>query len=315
MTLPAGSADRLIGLELRQLAAFQAVAEEHSFSLAARRLGYSQSAISQQVASLEQIVGHRLLERRGGQRPASLTPVGEIVLRHADALMARVRAAASDIAAQAGGVSGELRIGAYQRVSSRIVPQVLRTFSRDWPETKVRLVEVPDDRAALSRLEAGVLDLAFVTMPATEGPFETLELLREPYVLLVAACSSLAASARRPALGDIARLPMVGHTETTCQLRLEELLRAAGIEPRIVFRSDDNATVQALVGAGFGCAIVPLLAVDTRDERTVVVELAERIPPLVLGVARHRDRHSPAACAFAEATMTVTRSLSLRRAS
>jgi DNA-binding transcriptional LysR family regulator len=312
---PPTGPDHLIGLEFRQLAAFHAVAEERSFSRAARRLGYSQSAISQQVAALEAVVGHRLLERRGGQRPASLTPVGEIVLRHAEALLSRVRATATDIAALAGGLSGELRIGAYQRVSTRIVPEVLRTFALDWPETTVRLVEVPDDRAVLARLEAGSLDLAFVALPTPEGPFETVELLREPYVLLVAACSPLAAATRRPPLTEIARLPMIGHTETLCQQRLEETLRAAGIEPRIVFRTDDNSTVQALVGAGFGCALLPLLAVDPRDERTTVVELAERLPPLVLGVARHRDRHSPAACAFVESTVAVARSLELRRAS
>jgi DNA-binding transcriptional LysR family regulator len=316
MTLPAASADRLIGLELRQLAAFQAVAEERSFSRAARRLGYSQSAISQQVAALEQVVGHRLLERRGGQRPASLTPMGEIVLRHAEALISRVRATASDIAALADGASGELRIGAYQGVSARILPEVLRGFSRDRPQTKVRFVEIPDDRALLARLEQGDLDLAIVTLPTPDGPFETLELLRDPYVLLVAACSPLAARAGVPSLADIAHLPLIAHTETSCERRLEETLRAGGIEPNIVFRSDDNGTVQGLVAAGIGCALVPLLAVDTKDERAVAVDLAGRIPPLVLGIARHRDRHqSPATCAFVKAAAAMARSLELLRAS
>jgi DNA-binding transcriptional LysR family regulator len=309
-------ADRLIGLELRQLAAFQAVVQERSFSRAARRLGYSQSAISQQVAALEQVVGHRLLERRGGQRPANLTPIGEIVLRHAEALMSRVRATASDIAAVERGADADLRVGAYQCVSARILPELLRKFPSDCPETRVRFAEIWDDRLMLSWLERGELDLAIVTLPTGDGPFETLELLRDPYVLLVAAGSPLAGLGLAPSLANLAHMPLVAHSETACQRRLEAALRAGGADPNIVFRSDDNGTVQGLVATGVGCAIVPLLAVDTRDERVATIDLTGIVPPLVLGIVKHRDRHqSPAARAFVEAAVAWTRSPALRRAS
>lgn len=309
-------ADRLIGLELRQLAAFQAVVHERSFSRAARRLGYSQSAISQQVAALEQVVGHRLLERRGGQRPANLTPIGEIVLRHTEALMSRVRATASDIATVERGGAADLRVGAYQCVSARILPDLLRKFPSDCPETRVRFAEIWDDRLMLSWLERGDLDLAIVTLPTGDGPFETHELLRDPYVLLVAAGSPLAGLGLAPSLANIAQMPLVAHSETPCQRRLEETLRAGGAELNIVFRSDDNGTVQGLVAAGVGGAIVPHLAVDTRDDRVATIDLTGIVPPLVLGIARHRDRHqSPAARAFVEAAVAWTRSPALRRAS
>jgi DNA-binding transcriptional LysR family regulator len=305
-----GSADRLAGLELRQIAAFQAVAEERSFSRAARRLGYSQSAISQQVAALEQMVGHRLLERRGGQRPTSLTPIGQIVLRHADAIISRVRATASDIAGLERGTSSDLRIGAYQGVSARILPELLRTYSRHCPQSKVRFVETPDDHVLLSGLERGELDLAIVTLPTPDGPFETVVLLRDPYVLLVAAGSPLAARACALSVADIAHLPLIAHTETKCQRRLEETLRAGGLEPNVLFRSDDNGTIQGLVVAGIGCAVVPQLAVVANDDRAATVDLADRIPPLVLGITRHRDRYeSPAARAFVETAVCVARSI------
>jgi molybdate transport repressor ModE-like protein len=319
MSLLNGNAERFVGLELRQIAAFQAVTEERSFSKAARRLGYSQSAISQQVAALEQMVGHRLLERHGGQRPTTLTPIGEIVLRHVDAIISRVAAAASDIDAHEHGVNGRLKVGAYQSVGSRILPDLLLTMAVDSPETKVCFYEVGDDDVLLSRLERGELDLAVVTLPISDGPFEIVELLHDPYVLLVAANSPLAANPGTPSLAEIARLPLIAHTRTKCQIRLEDTLRGAGRKPNIVFRSDDNGTMQRLVAAGVGCALAPLLAVDMNDPGIAAVELGDRFPPRILAIARHRDRQeSPAARTFVGAAVRlatlIERSRTPRRA-
>src|ERR1041385_4097963 len=85
--------DRLFGVELRHLLALQAIAEHGSFRGAATALGYTQSAISQQVAALERAVGEKLIERPGGPRPVSLTEAGELLLRHAEAIVARMKAA------------------------------------------------------------------------------------------------------------------------------------------------------------------------------------------------------------------------------
>ena len=78
--------DRWLGLDLRHLVALKTIADEGSFGRAAEKLGYTQSAVSQQIAALERIVGLRLVERPGGPRPVSLTEAGEILLRHADAI-------------------------------------------------------------------------------------------------------------------------------------------------------------------------------------------------------------------------------------
>ena len=100
------SADGLVGVEARHLAALQAIAEERSFSRAAERLGYAQSAVSQQIAALERAVGLKLVERPGGPRPVSLTEAGEIVLRHADRLLARLGALRADLDQLVGGRVG-----------------------------------------------------------------------------------------------------------------------------------------------------------------------------------------------------------------
>src|SRR5690349_2205411 len=127
-------ADEWMGLELRHLLALKALAEEGSFGRAAQRLGYTQSAISQQIAVLERIVGQRLVDRPGGPRPISLTEAGELLLRHADAIAARLHAAQADLAALDAGDVGPLRIGTYQSVGAKVFPALLREFTQDWPD-------------------------------------------------------------------------------------------------------------------------------------------------------------------------------------
>src|SRR4051794_999647 len=117
--------DRLLGVELRHLLALQAIAEHGSFGRAARSLGYTQSAISQQVAALERAVGEKLIERPGGPRPVSLTEAGQLLLRHAEAIVARMKAAQADLAAFSEGAAGPLRTGPHQSVSAPPPPPPL----------------------------------------------------------------------------------------------------------------------------------------------------------------------------------------------
>src|SRR6202040_3397257 len=108
------NANDWLGIELRHLAALEAVGRTRSFGRAARELGYTQSAVSQQIARLERTVGQRLVERPGGPRPVDLTDAGRLLLRHADAIVAQLDAARADLAAFAEGAAGPLRLGIYQ---------------------------------------------------------------------------------------------------------------------------------------------------------------------------------------------------------
>jgi DNA-binding transcriptional LysR family regulator len=294
--------DAWMGLELRHLIALKAVAEEGSFGRAASRLGYTQSAISQQIAVLERIVGQRLVERPGGPKPISLTEAGQLLLTHADGITARLSAAQADMSALGAGDAGPLRIGAYQSVGARVLPALLRRFRDDWPKIDVTLVESTDDRELLSLIESGEVDLSFVVFPLRPGPFESVELMRDPYVLLAPKDSPLARRDRTPTLREIVELPLIGYRSCRTTEQVEERLRVAGREPHVVFRSDDNYTVQGMVAAGIGVALVPLLTVDPSDDRMVVVDLGDRVPARLIGVAWHRDRlRTPAASAFVEA--------------
>jgi DNA-binding transcriptional LysR family regulator len=146
--------DRWLGVELRHLAALQAVSEEGGFGRAAARLGYTQSAVSQQIATLERLVGERLVERPGGPRPVSITEAGMVLLRHADGIIARLRAAQADLAALQNGTAGALRVGTYQSVGARVLPEVMLRFSTAHPHVDVQLSE-SEDGALLRQVEAG----------------------------------------------------------------------------------------------------------------------------------------------------------------
>jgi DNA-binding transcriptional LysR family regulator len=297
--------DGWLGVELRHLAALQAVAEEGSFGRAADRLGYTQSAVSQQVAALERIVGQRLVERPGGPRPVSLTEAGDLLLRHAAGIVARLQAAQADLAAFAEGSAGTLRVGTYQSVGARVLPGLLREFRESWPKVAIQLTESADDGHLLDLVERGELDLCFVMLPVGEGPFETLELMRDPHVLVLPADSPLARRRRHPTLREVAGLPLIGFRQCRSHHQVETRFRDAGLEPRVVFRSDDNGTIQGLVAAGMGAALVPLLSVDPGQEGIAVKGFAD-VPPRLIGIAWHRDRYrSPAVHAFVERARVV----------
>ena len=299
-------ANRWLGLEMRHLAALKTVADEGGFARAAARLGYTQSAVSQQIAALERIVGTRVLERPPGRRSAGLTPIGHVLLRHAEVMLARLHAAQADVDALAEGAAGNLRVGTYESVGGRILPAVLREFATRWQGVGLVLREAAGDAELLGLVEQGELDLTFAMLPALEGPFESVQLLRDPYVLAVAASSPLVRVGRPPTLTEIAALPLVGFRSCRNEQRVEAHLRSRGIQPNVVFRSDHNGTVQSLVAAGVGAALVPRLTMDAADERTVLLDLDGTLPPRLLGIVWHRDRYqSVAAGAFVDAARSV----------
>src|SRR5438132_7917580 len=300
--------DRWLGVELRHFLALEAVSREHSFAKAAVALGYTQSAVSQQIATLERLVGQKLVERPGGPKPVSLTEAGRLLLTHAEAIAARVAAAQADLTALEDGEAGTLRVGVFQSVGQRILPELMRRYLASWPKVGVSLTESADDSDLLAQVERGTLDVTFSDLPLTEGPFESVELLRDPYVLVVPADSPLAERATPPPLREVAELDLIGHKNCRSLVQLEGQFRRP---LRFVFRSDHNQTVQALVASGVGHALVPRLTVDPDDETTELIELP-KLSPRVIGLAWHRDRYRmPAADAFIQTAQSVCRELEL----
>jgi DNA-binding transcriptional LysR family regulator len=256
--------DHYSDLEFRHLLSFRAVAETGSFHEAAESLDYTQSAVSQHVSALESILGVRLLDRSRGRRTVEVTEAGALLLRHADAIVARMQAARADLRAYSEGATGQLRVGTYQSVGARVLPATLGIFTGLWPSVEVHLVETNSDDGLLDLVESGDLDLSFAVYPLSEGPFASVELFRDPYVVVVPAGSPLANLDRVITPKEIAELPLIGFRHCRSTVAAEDYLRANGGNPTWVFRSDDNTTVQAMVVAGIGFALVP------RDRKSVV---------------------------------------------
>ena len=300
--------NRLFGVELRHLAALEAVGRTRSFGRAARELGYTQSAVSQQIARLERNVGQRLVDRPGGPRPVDLTDAGRLLLRHADAIVAQLDAAQADLDAFAEGAAGPLRLGIYQSVGARILPGLIRRFKQEWPRVEVSVREEIDASDLLRLLEHGELDLTFADLPLPEGPFESEEVLRDPYVLLVQAGSELAKRESAPPFRELSGVPIVtwrhvGEHETYLRGRVPDL--------NIVFRSDDNGTLVGLVAEGLGVTVVPQLVVNPRNPAYVALPFGNRIPPRHLASGWHRDRFRSAATeSFVELAKTLSTELS-----
>src|SRR6266487_6282043 len=213
--------DRWLGVELRHFLALEAVAREGSFGKAAKALGYTQSAVSQQIAMLERLVGQQLVERPGGPKPVSLTEAGQLLLTHAESIAARVAAAQADLNALGNGEAGTLRVGVFQSVGQRILPELMRRYMEAWPKVEVALTESADDTELLGLVERGELDLTFADLPLVDGPFESVELLRDPYVLVVSAESELAKRAAPPSLREVGNLGLIGHKHCRSLVRLE----------------------------------------------------------------------------------------------
>lgn len=285
--------------ELRHLVALAAVGREGSFSRAAESLGYTQSAVSQQIARLERAVGQRLVVRPGGASPVRLTPAGQVLLGHANAIVARLASARADLDALAQGSSGTLRVGCYQSVGVRILPRLLHQFRAAWPRVQITLTEAEDDGALLELVEHGGLDLTFVAYPLPPGPFAHRELLADPYVVVVS--DSVPPVTDRPVtLADLAGTPLVTYAQMREVHSIENRLGRPELTEQIVFRSNDNGTILGLAAEGVGAAVISWLSVDPH-RAGVRTTLLAGVSPRIVGIAWHRDRvRIPAVDAFVE---------------
>ena len=300
------SRDHWLGVELRHFAALAAIASEGSFRGAADHLGYVQSAVSQQLAMLEKLVGARLVERSSGTGPLALTPAGEMLLHHADDVLARIKAAKADLGRLSEGQAGTVRVGVFQSVATRIIPRVLEGFAVECPDVGVTFGEWAADAPMFELIADGSLDLGFGWLPLEPGPFAHCELLQTPIALIVAADSPLARRDTPPTLAEIARLPLIGRQTCRVLARLEGHLRTVSGSLDVVFRSDLNETTQALVGKGLGVALAPRLAVDASDPSIALVDLGDSLSPISVGLFWHRDRLlTPAAQEFGEIARAV----------
>src|ERR671928_1161268 len=161
-------------LDVRRMRVLREVAAQSSFSAAAEKLGYTQSAVSQQVAALEREAGSTLIERN--PRGIRLTDAGEALVRHADKILARLAEAEAELEAIAGLRSGRLRLATFPTAGATLVPHAVREFNQRHPEVELSLIEA-EPHESLPLLRAGELDLILVEDTDVRDDDEDVELV------------------------------------------------------------------------------------------------------------------------------------------
>jgi DNA-binding transcriptional LysR family regulator len=267
-------------LNVNRLRILIEVASRGSFSAAADALSYTQSAVSQQVAALEAETGVTLLERL--PRGVRLTPAGEVLLEYAEGIIARLHAAEAEMAAIAGLRGGQLRMASFPTAGATLMPLAIAIFRAQHPEVELTLAEGEPEEIA-PRLSAGEFDIALLF--EFEGTSESLgpdlsrvPLFEDPMFLALPADHPLA---RRQTL-RLENLRAEAWIQTSasspCAQHVVRSCHAAGFEPIVSFESDDYQTVQGLVAAGVGVALIPKLALSGARDDIAIRALSPHSP-------------------------------------
>jgi molybdate transport repressor ModE-like protein len=291
------------GLDLRHLAALDAIAREGSVSRAATRLGYTQSAVSQQLQALERIVGATLVARTPGARAVELTEAGRRLLAHAAAIAGHLESARADLAAWTDGRAGELRIGAVPSVAGALIPAVAAELRERAPLLALHVSESYYAADLLDRLAAGVLDLVLAPEDEPRDGCESEHILRDPYVLLVTAGDPFARRTREVTAGELAGRDLIGKDcATASQRALDAALADAGLgSPRI--RAHDLREIKEMVRRGLGVAVVPGLLLDNLEPELVALPVGHLVPDRVIALTTRGDGGRSPAVAFAAAVV------------
>lgn len=282
-------------LDVKRLRVLREVAQQGSFSAAAEALSYTQSAVSQQVAALERETGTTLVDRSA--RGVSLTDAGEALVRHADAILTRITDAEAELEAIAGLRGGRVRLASFSTAGSTFVPHAIATFHERHPAVEISLREADPDES-VPALKAGQLDIAILFEPHGAGDLSEVEkvhLLEDPMSVVLPQDHPLASKAKIR-LKDLESEAWVQTTDNcpVC-LIVADHCRAAGFEPRVAFESDDYLTVQGLVAAGVGVALIPSLGLAAYRPDVAIRPVAGTPPKRdIVAVTLPGRRRSPA---------------------
>jgi DNA-binding transcriptional LysR family regulator len=267
-------------LSLGRLQVLVEVVNRGSFSAAAEALSYTQSAISQSVARLEAETGATLVVR--DRRGVRATAAGATLVAHAEAIFAQVEAAEADLAAVLGVRSGRLRVASFPSAGATLMPLAVARFRHEHPHVALTLAEGEPEEIG-PRLRAGEFDLAllFQFPGVRERPgagLRNVTLLEDPMQVALPADHPLV-ELPDLSLADLRDQQWVQTSAaSTCARHVVRSCLAAGFEPDVAFESDDYDTVQGLVAAGVGVALIPRLALTRVHAGVVVRELAPPSP-------------------------------------
>jgi DNA-binding transcriptional LysR family regulator len=292
----------LIGMELRQLMTFVAVAEEGSFTRASERLHVVQSAVSAGIRKLERELGATLFDRSTHQ--VRLTDAGTALLPEARRTLAAAAAAREAVEEVKGGLRGTVALGTMQAqgMQSINVPALLRDFRVRYPGVAVTIRHAGGSSTMANQVREGRLDLAFVALPGRSWPGVTLTPLgSEPIALLVPTGHPMAkrSGVELADLADEALVDLPSGWGT--RMAIDRAFAAAGAQRTVSFEVNDTASMIEFIRHGLAIGLLPASFVHGLDG-IVVVPIRHHVPQFTVAVASPSDRRlSAAALALLEA--------------
>lgn len=285
-------------MELTQLRSLLMIVREGSFTAAAEKLFVTQPALSQQIKGLEAALGVQLLERRG--RRFTVTAPGEVVLAHAERILAHWQLLQDELVALHRLAQGRLRIGTSDTICLYLLPTVVQAFRRQHPAVEIHLTNRPSREVAALLLE-GALDFGIISLPVNEPLLESEFLCERTEVAVCAPDHPLAAQAQ-VTLAELTSYPLLLLEKgTTSRALFEQLLAQSGLSPQIT----DLGSIEVMkryAEIGLGIAVVPAMAVaaDVQLGRLHALTLPW-FPVRAVGVVRRRHSHAaPAEQVFLE---------------
>lgn len=264
-----------------QLRTLSTVVHAGSFAAAAQRLGYTPSAVSQQISALEHTLRITLFER--GARSSRPTLAARLIVERSESALATLDSLDDFVAGLAGGHQGRLRIGSFPTASEHLLPGALADFAATHPAVDIALEEA-EPGAALPLVQDRLVDVAVVyrydlvplTLPRN---VRAVPLISEHLLLLVPPRHRLVGT--RPTLADLVDEKWISTGEgTSGNTAVSRACAAAGFVPSIDYRTNDYDVVRRFVESGLGVALVPALSHEPRPTITAV-EVAD------LDVRRH----------------------------
>ncbi len=300
-------------MSLQQLRMLREVANRQTIAAAADSLGYTASAVSQQLSGLEKATGVAVLERVG--RNVRLTDAGRELVRHADDLLAGMEAAQVAVERLSCEVKGTLAITVFESVAATMLVPLLDRLAERHPDLHLRTRQLdPDD--AIEALASGELDLAFTIdyphAPAPRRDDVTRYSLLNDILYLVVRDDDPFVGQARVHLADLAPRPFIASPSgMSCGRCVVIACRDAGFEPDLVHEVDDYPTTLHLVGAGRGVSLVPALGLIDLAPHLRALEVDPPVSRLVQLAYRTASAERPAIAAVREALVEIVGELGL----
>lgn len=289
-------------IETKTLSALHTVMRTGSFAEAARELGFTASAVSQQMSALERSLGISLFERQAKRVIA--TEAAHYLSQRADEVIDLLDQIEIDIARLGAAQVGKLRVGTFDSAGGPILGRAMARFLIRRREVEITLDE-GEPYELFPRVSEGSLDIALgfsydMVLPQFPGDLSVSKVMTEDLFIVVSKKHRLAAKANVE-MDELASETWVAHRpETASHQCLTELCAQNGFSPQIAFRSNNLGTVQGIVAAGLGLAMIPEIALS-EEAGTVALPINCSLPRRHIVSATRTNDNNPLAALFLEA--------------